>query len=108
MKRGWNMANICVMCRREGESVRHLFSLCSYTRTLLNIILTDITTEIISDFIEIILEERVERKIREVVLMTHFIIWRERCSRIFRNEDKPMHVLMDELRAQWQWLYSYS
>lgn len=31
MKRGWNLPSMCVQCRKEGETIKHLFTECTFT-----------------------------------------------------------------------------
>jgi zinc-binding in reverse transcriptase len=39
MKKGCNMVSICVMCREDVETCKHLFSFCAFTRSLTSILL---------------------------------------------------------------------
>lgn len=31
VKRGWNLPSMCFLCRRECESVKHMFSECNFS-----------------------------------------------------------------------------
>nr|CAD1827183.1 unnamed protein product [Ananas comosus var. bracteatus] len=35
-KRGWHGPSICVLCRKEAETLDHLFFLCQYAKSLWN------------------------------------------------------------------------
>lgn len=39
---------------------------------------------------------------RSITLTTSFVIWRERCTRIFRDEEKTMQQLLQEVILLWQ------
>lgn len=43
-----------------------------------------------------------DSKIRELTLITHFIIWRERCNWIFREKSKQNETLIQEIITQWR------
>jgi hypothetical protein len=41
------------------------------------------------------------RKLESVIAIACFVIWRERCNRIFREENKIVAVLIEEVREKW-------
>lgn len=43
-----------------------------------------------------------DAKTRELLLISVFVCWRERCSRIFRDEYKVIEVLTREVLEQWR------
>lgn len=39
---------------------------------------------------------------KELILLFNFIIWRERCSRIFNEKSRPIDQLVGEVLWQWR------
>jgi zinc-binding in reverse transcriptase len=105
-KRGWALLNICVMCRADEESVHHLLNSCDYIRSLSHALLPDFTNDLPPDLLAAITDITVQKKIREIILIAQFIIWREHCSRIFKNQMKQYLLILEEIRLQWRWLNS--
>jgi hypothetical protein len=78
------MVNVCHMCFKEEESVRHLFSECDFVKQIRRYIYDDISSN--QSFTHgytkgdpwIILNSRVEEVWKRLELMTCFAIWRER------------------------------
>jgi zinc-binding in reverse transcriptase len=99
-KKGWSLVSMCVMCRANEESVEHLFSSCSFTCFLFHTLSLLFTIEFLTDLITAISDTTTQNKTREIILIAHFIIWRERCSRIFRNQMKQNHLLLEEIILQ--------
>ena len=96
------MVNRCVMCVSDSESVMHLFSECVVSRTLylkvahkLQIRLPCTSQLIKEDAISAIVDSNYTRKERAILLITQFILWRERCSIIFREQKHDIQELLD-------------
>jgi hypothetical protein len=53
---------------------------------------------------EIILNRAVQKEIREVMAIACFVVWRERCNHIFREENKTIAILIEEVREEWSML----
>ena len=43
---------------------------------------------------------------RGMVLLSNFVVWRERCNRIFNEKSKTIEELVSEVRDQWRALNS--
>jgi hypothetical protein len=94
------------MCKQQGETANHLFNDCTFFSELLTLVLRrfSITESEFQKFHnltmqQLMIDTRVEFKIREVILILCFVLWRERCSRIFREEFKPAHLLVKEVTS---------
>lgn len=101
-KRGYNLPGICYMCRANDETIQHLFNECQQARILYTAVLGQ-GQHIQNDSISVITEGPTE-KIRELVLISQFILWRERCCRIFRDKSKTTAELTQEATNQWEML----
>lgn len=88
----------CVLCKREPESRSHLFFECSYSSQVWEYITKGIIlnayTNVWSDIMSIIMEERMEMKkifcLRYAFQSTIHVLWRER-NRI-KHEEKPLPI----------------
>jgi zinc-binding in reverse transcriptase len=103
-KRGWQMPNRCCLCFQEEESVNHIFKGCKLT--------TEIRKYVCKvwqlrgqhppskyergDF-QMAIDQSISAQWRSLVIITCFIIWRERCNQIFQNEQKNGLVLVREI-----------
>jgi hypothetical protein len=48
-----------------------------------------------------ILNKSTSKKMREIIAIAYFVIWRERCNRIFRDQNKLIDLLIEEVRDEW-------
>jgi hypothetical protein len=94
------MVSICVMCRGDVETCKHLFSFCAFTRSLTSILLANFNFTVSDELDTLITNKNIAQKIREIILIAHFIIWREMCFRIFKGEEKSMNSLLEEIRIK--------
>lgn len=106
---------MCVMCRNQCESIKHLFSECSFALNMYDQ-LSDTFDLSIRDWRRIVEEEKAHKwitskgvsiKAQEVLLTAMFIIWRERCSRIFKDITKSMEDLIEEVLEQWKFSHHH-
>lgn len=111
--RGWNLPNMCVMCRRAEETIKHLFSECNYTLQLYRK-MNQVFSLPAWNWRFILAKEQAqfwiihktgERKTTELLLLAMFICWRERCSRIFTDKEKTITELLGEVKEQWDYLH---
>lgn len=111
MKRGWNMPSMCVLCREKEESIKHLFSECTFSIQLYESLsrVMHLTTRRWKEILEEIeaplwvVSKKGDLRTREILLIALFICWRERCSRIFREETKTINELTEEVKEQWKY-----
>lgn len=111
-KRGWNLPSMCFLCRRANENVKHMFSECRFTLKVYEYlsICFDLPDRRWSTLFKErqaphwITEKGGHLKSKAVILIAMFVCWRERCSRIFREEYKDIHHLTQEVIDQWLWL----
>jgi hypothetical protein len=100
IRRGWQIANICYLCRQNQESVKCMFGTCKYTagvyremRRHMNFTWTQ--KEYASGIIK-----SVHMETRQILVTVCFVVWRERCRRIFRQECKTPRILMNEIEQE--------
>lgn len=101
-KRGWELVNRCEMCKRESETVRHLFNSCQttlaiYRQTALLIGLV----QGIPVHTQALLQRTYTRKTKEIMIISRFVVWRERCSRIFKGTCKDVNDLAREIQEEY-------
>lgn len=103
-RRGWQIVNRCILCKRHAESVRHLFCECPFSLALYNIAIQGWRTMQRTAPLDFLLDVTIEEDTRSTLLITQFILWRERCSRTFRESNKNLEQLLEEIQAQKQYL----
>ena len=113
-KRGWNMPSMCVMCRAQCESIIHLFTECNfvlqaYQVAFMKFGLRNRNWRVILENVgahQWIVKKKEDRRSQEILLLTMFICWRERCSRIFTDKSKRMEELVGEVYDQWRYIHN--
>lgn len=99
---------ITQLCRSSSETVRHLFYGCSLALTLYGLVAS--TLHISKPLYcpesqwTVILHNAHTKTEKATLLVTQFVLWRERCSRIFRETSKEtqelVYEVLQELRYQ--------
>lgn len=109
-KRGWNLSSMCVMYRSSEETIKHMFSNCQFAMDLYRKV-ASISGIQQRDWNEkFTIEEATNWTVsskgnmtsRELILLSIFICWRERCTRIFREKEKEVDELTEEVLYQWR------
>jgi zinc-binding in reverse transcriptase len=92
IKRGWMLPNMCYLCRRQQETAQHLFTNCEYTQRVRNMAISDFSasigisqTLIDGNYEEVLLQGH-DKKCKRLQMTIYFVIWKEKCSRIFREK----------------------
>jgi zinc-binding in reverse transcriptase len=83
-KKGWSLVNMWYLCSADEESIMHLFHECS----------------------------KIPQKVREIILICMFMVWRERCARIFRQVCKESIRMVQEVLHEcriftWEWKFHF-
>ncbi|KAJ3690430.1 hypothetical protein LUZ61_019594 [Rhynchospora tenuis] len=108
-KRGWVLANRCILCFHHEESVTHIFNQCAFFQQCRQKALQRIDTFFAppgTSSIDFILGLNYPKSHREVLAILSFIVWRERCSRIFRETSQPIISLVEQALMEWRSLQS--
>ncbi|KAJ4763647.1 RNA-directed DNA polymerase (reverse transcriptase)-related family protein [Rhynchospora pubera] len=101
-KRGWMMPSICYLCKTSEESVQHLFNDCSFTRQTKHKLLASCCPDNLQLFslpTTMLLQEKTQltmRKAKELLAILLFLVWRERCQRIFNQIQQDCHSVVDQ------------
>lgn len=105
-RKGWCMVNRCAMCKSDTETVLHLFNTCPIAQQL--------NTEVAGRFQtrqprmtaakHPILDTGYTAKERSLFLISAFIVWRERCARIFRETENTVAQLLVQIEEQWGYI----
>lgn len=102
MKRGWNMVNRCIMCKSQLETVSHLFEKCTVTEEIYRHISTTMRMKIpIRQARKALINNELSKEERSLLQITQFVIWRERCSRVFTDKSNSNDLLIQQVRDQW-------
>lgn len=106
-RRGWTLANRCAMCKSYMESVRHLFRDCPYAAGVYTMLKTSTPMQFWPSKPPVDITDRrqvsgMTTRQKCMVLVMHFVLWRERCTRIFRGNAKEPRELMEEIIWQSQ------
>ncbi|KAJ4760681.1 RNA-directed DNA polymerase (reverse transcriptase)-related family protein [Rhynchospora pubera] len=110
-RRGWHLPNRCILCGTSSESVLHLFSSCRFYKLLKDLLLSSADVLSISAGtppgfpdtpLAILLGFDVPDTIRDLIAITFFVTWRERCSRTFRDVVKQPSDLFLEVLLEWK------
>jgi len=98
------MPNRCCLCFQEEESVNHIFMGCKLTTQI-----REYVCEVWQlrgqhppskyergDF-QMVIDQSISTQWRSLEINTYFIIWRERCNQIFRNQQKNGLILLQKI-----------
>ncbi|KAJ1690173.1 hypothetical protein LUZ63_014328 [Rhynchospora breviuscula] len=109
-KRGWSLANRCILCAQQEESVKHMFNVCPFFQltvrkaTQHSSLFSSLSFSTNAEFL---LDGTGVNVHRELMAILCFIIWRERCSRIFREIQQPINLLVDQIFLEWHSLQGH-
>lgn len=97
--RGFVLVGMCSMCRNNEETPSHLFNECQTGLAITNGALQHMELNQRGremNFIQAMADTTIQKKTREVILISNFIIWRERCNRIFNDKLKTVEELIED------------
>lgn len=101
-----HMVNRCAMCKADSETVKHLFGSCQTTnRIRLQIMLQHAEARrcpffFIGNFRKTLLASQ-KMVVRRLQLVFCFVLWRERCQRIFQEKEKSVPLLSSEVMVEY-------
>lgn len=94
------------MYRAQGETIEHLFTDCNVSVSVhrsgeaTNVgPLRGLQEE---SNVDLMVDGKLSKERRELILLSIFLFWRERCSRIFNDKAKPIDQLVGEVLWQWR------
>jgi ferredoxin-NADP reductase len=87
------MPNICHLCRKEAETTQHMFQQCDYTRQVIQMTIHQVrqisfTLDFQQGQYDVVMLEAGNESQKRLQATLQFVVWRERCTRIFREEYK--------------------
>ncbi|KAJ1704564.1 hypothetical protein LUZ63_004343 [Rhynchospora breviuscula] len=108
-KRGWNMVNRCCLCKIESETVSHLFNHCVFFSSLKEALLSDpLVRNVSADSAiptvhsSILTANQIKALVKDIFDITFFVLWRERCKRVFTEVEKSHSELLPEIFLEWR------
>ena len=84
------------MCSKASETVHHLFQECDYIAQL-KTLLRHNTNQRITDQVLTCHQDIADTQLHIAI---NFILWRERCRRIFKEEEKNPQCLAEEIQTE--------
>ncbi|XP_078161769.1 uncharacterized protein LOC144557107 [Carex rostrata] len=101
-RKGWCMVNRCAMCKSDTETVLHLFNTCPIAQQLNTEVARVFQTRLpcMTATKHPILDTSYTAKERSIFLISAFIVWRERCTRIFRETESTVAQLLVQIEEQ--------
>ncbi|KAJ3683329.1 hypothetical protein LUZ60_013556 [Juncus effusus] len=101
-KRGHHVANGCFLCRKDLETVLHISEGCDFVRCHWQLLRTAMNLEETlpletSAMNNDILKEGSSQLNRQISSLSVFVIWRERCRRVFSSEKSSHGRLIEEI-----------
>lgn len=77
LKRGWQMANSCILCQRVSESVKHIFNECTFSKVLYVDVahMTSTLVHMVLVPIEGIISLQNTEKELSILLSSQFMLW---------------------------------
>lgn len=77
--------------------------MCCMTEQIYRGVIQDVQLQVlVQDRVTMLTETGTDQNIREFTLITHFIIWRERCNCIFKEKAKKNDIFIQEIKTQWR------
>ena len=112
-KKGFQLVNRCTLCKANQETAKHLFNYCPFSRALYEEMARTVPEKmamvnVTSSKMNILTKIRVTIGQRSALLMTFFILWRERCNRTFTEGSKGIEELKSEVLWQMQFFEASS
>lgn len=104
-RRGWEMPNRCSLCCKQEETVKHMFMLCQYTKRVMQMVermQPEMAGLLVRGKYKHNILNAAQRKIKEIKVVICFIIWRERCAIIFRDEKKVPTIIAREILQEYR------
>ncbi|KAJ1703910.1 hypothetical protein LUZ63_003689 [Rhynchospora breviuscula] len=104
-KRGWQQASFCTLCASDEETAKHLFNSCKlfnevlqkasdYSPLFTNFDFTS-NPQFLADSTKPLIH-------REIMGILCFILWRERCNRIFSESSQSVAALAEQIFSEWE------
>ncbi|KAJ4810914.1 RNA-directed DNA polymerase (reverse transcriptase)-related family protein [Rhynchospora pubera] len=110
-RRGWHLPNRCCMCNSQEETSQHLFNDCSFflqtihfAKSASNML---VSVQCVS-MVDFILDSSANKTHRELPAILSFVIWRQRCARIFEGVMLSASELVFQAFFDWQALNNFN
>jgi zinc-binding in reverse transcriptase len=107
IKRGWIIPNICHMCKQDQGTSRHLFTTCSTATQLRQYIVQTLpaTSPQCHNYTDenpntLLLSPTENSQWRQLELTTNFVLWRERCRRLFADKEQNIPRMAREVLTE--------
>lgn len=99
------------MCRAAEESVQHLFLQCHFTQGMYEVAFQhlrvgDLQTRVNmpADYIHAVRDKNLNVMERSLLIIIHFILWRERCNMIFRGTELSIMELLEQIKEEMHYM----
>ncbi|KAJ1688822.1 hypothetical protein LUZ63_012977 [Rhynchospora breviuscula] len=103
IKRGWQLPNKCYLCDANEETKSHIFYNCPFTRDVFTKWARNMRSPIQMPVPEsALLNPSIDIAVREQIAILFFILWKERCNRIFREVKLRPGDLVTQMLHEWE------
>ncbi|KAJ3703525.1 hypothetical protein LUZ61_007230 [Rhynchospora tenuis] len=101
-KRGWQLPNRCYHCTVDEETATHISFHCQLFKQVSALVyqLASISCPMTGDTFKLLQCVRCDKKQRELLLITCFVLWRERCDRLFNSRQKNFNALVEDTLSE--------
>ncbi|KAJ1698373.1 hypothetical protein LUZ63_006885 [Rhynchospora breviuscula] len=106
-RRGWSLPNRCVLCTCCSETAVHLFSQCHFYLRLRSLVQNNSTlrphsadSQFPENPMALVQRRDVADKTKDIWAITFFILWKERCARMFSETSKHPASLLQEILSE--------
>lgn len=107
-RRGLVIVSRCTLCKRNEETVKHLLQHCQFTRYVYSLLQLERPSNTWPSYpVFDITDERVTGLLTgmeiRLMLIMQFVVWRERCARVFAENERQPHELTQDIMQELQW-----
>ncbi|KAJ4748330.1 RNA-directed DNA polymerase (reverse transcriptase)-related family protein [Rhynchospora pubera] len=106
-RRGWYLPNRCILCCNSSETILHIFSQCRFYLQLRSLVHNDSTLSAFTadtlfpqNPMALVEVMGVPSRAKDLWATVFFILWRERCTRIFSERSKQPQALLQEILSE--------
>jgi zinc-binding in reverse transcriptase len=105
VRTGWQLPNMCYLCRAHQESVQHIFHQCSFTTQVRDYMTSTLPNQppryyVTGSTMDSLLMNQDSMEWKRVDATTIYVIWRERCRHIFAQKAQDIIQTAREIYSE--------
>ncbi|KAJ4746715.1 RNA-directed DNA polymerase (reverse transcriptase)-related family protein [Rhynchospora pubera] len=107
-KRGWQLTSFYTLCASDEETVSHLYNTCRFFTQVVH--LARNFSPVYSDLVftsnpHFLIRKSAPLAHREIMAILFFVLWRERCNRIFSESVLSAQTMVEQIYLEWEALH---